>query len=32
MSKAEVDETWCRSQPPTLKGGEKGLLKASRLD
>jgi len=30
--KAEVDGTWCRSQLPTLKGGERGVLKAPGLD
>jgi hypothetical protein len=29
---AEVDGTWCRSQLPTLKGGESDMLKAPRLD
>jgi hypothetical protein len=30
--RAEVVETWCCSQLPTLKGGERGVLKAPRLD
>jgi hypothetical protein len=29
--KAEV-RTWCRSQVPALKGGERGVLKALGLD
>jgi len=32
VKKAEVDGTWCRSQLPTLKGGERGVLKAPGLD
>jgi len=28
----EVVGTWCRSQLPTLKGGERGMLKAPGLD
>jgi len=28
----EVVGTWCRSQLPALKGGKKGMLKASGLD
>ncbi len=30
--RGEVVGTWCRSQLPALKGGERGVLKASRLD
>jgi hypothetical protein len=30
--KAEVVGTWCRSQLPTLKGGERSVLKAPGLD
>ncbi len=30
--KAEVVGTWCRSQLPALKGGERGVLKAPGLD
>jgi hypothetical protein len=29
---AEVNGTWCRSQLLALKGGERGVLKAPRLD
>jgi len=32
MSKAEVNGTWCRSQLPALKGGERGMPKAPGLD
>jgi hypothetical protein len=28
----EVDGTWCHSQFPALKGGERGVLKAPGLD
>jgi hypothetical protein len=30
--RAKVVETWCRSHLSTLKGGEKGMLKAPGLD
>jgi len=28
----EIVGTWCHSQLPALKEGERGMLKASRLD
>jgi len=28
----EIVGTWCRSQLPTSKGGERGVLKAPGLD